>query len=135
MKLAIKKVGSILQFIETASRYRSDAISGIVGKHFDQRAVWLDAEHSLAFVCDDNGPMKQEPLNFFIEVPNPFSPVQAIAGDVVFVRTKPCDPTTEEIWDYEVEDLLDTDIQLINYLLDDGKQVSLAMEYFARGGC
>ena len=95
----------------------------------------MDSNRTLAFICDDLAAMKQKPINFYIEVPNPFSPVQIITGDVVFIRSKPCDPSTEEIWDYEVVDLLDSDIQLLNNLLDDGTQVSLAMEYFARGGC
>lgn len=135
MKIAIKHPGISLELDDTPHVYRAEAVAQVLGKKATQCPVWLDSEKTLAFVCDENATFKQQPVNFFIEVPNIFAPVQTIVGDVVFVRTKPCDPATEEIWDYEVEDLRDTDILLINYLLDDGKQVSLAMEYFARGGC
>jgi hypothetical protein len=134
MKIADKKAGNSLEVIDVPLQYRMAAVAHVLGKAAAQFPVWLDSERTLAFVCDENAALRKQPVNFFIEAPNPFAPVQAIAGDVVFIRTKPCDPATEEIWDYEVEDLLDTDIQLINYLLDDGKQVSLAMQYFARGG-
>lgn len=134
MKIAVKKAGNSLEVIGVPLPYRMAAVAHVLGKAATQFPVWLDGDRTLAFVCDENAVLRKQPVNFFIEVPNPFAPVQAIVGDVVFVRTKPCDPAVEEIWDYEVEDLLDTDIQLINYLLDDGKQVSLAMQYFARGG-
>ena len=135
MKVALKKAGEQLALQEVALLYRTDAVAAILGRSIEQRAVWLDSNRTLAFICDDLAAMIHKPINFYIEVPNPFSPVQIITGDVVFIRSKPCDPSTEEIWDYEVVDLLDSDIQLLNNLLDDGTQVSLAMEYFARGGC
>ena len=135
MKIGVKQPGKKLKLIECSCQYRGDGITSILGQNIDQCPVWLDSEHTLAFVCDGYAPYRKTATNFFIEVPNPFAPVQNIMGDVVFVRTKPCDPTVEEIWDYEIVDLQETDIRFIEYLLSDGKQVSLAMEYFTRGGC
>lgn len=134
MRIAVKQAGAPLELREVVHQYRTDAAMDILGRAAEQRPIWLDSKRTLAFICDDLSTMKQRPINFYIEVPNPFSPVQIITGDVVFIRTKPCDPSTEEIWDYELEDITETDIGLIQCLLSDRTQISLALEYFARGG-
>lgn len=131
MRIAVKSVGDTVELVETVSKYRMDAVAEQL-KKVHQRAVWLDAKKTLAIVFDDLGQMKQAPLNFFIEVPSSFSPVQAITGKVVFVRTKPANPFIDIIWDYEVEDLSSSDIAEIRHLLSDEHQVSLALQYFAR---
>lgn len=133
MRIAVKDAGQSMRLVETASRYRTNAVSKQLGNIY-QRAVWLDQDNTLAMVFDDSGQMKQAPLNFFIEVPNPFSPVQPIAGKVVFVRTKPVNAADKEIWDYEVEDLRESDIEELRNLLSDEQQVSLTLQYFTRKG-
>ena len=133
MRVAVKEVGTAKNIVRTASHYRADAVTKHLG-NVQQRAVWLDAENTLAMVFDDLGQMKQAPLNFFIEVPNPFSPVQPIAGNVVFVRTKPVNAVETEIWDYEVEDLCESDIEKLRDLLSDERQVSLTVQYFTGRG-
>lgn len=135
MKVLLKQPNVIHQIREVNDRYRMDGVASILGKTASQQIIWLNTERTLAFICDECAQNNNPLPNFFIEVPNPFSPVQNIAGDVVFVRIMPCDPSKEAVWDYEIEDLREADIQLIEYLLSDGKQVSLAMEYFIKGGC
>lgn len=132
MRIIVKDAEQNMRLEETSRQHRTDAVVDQLG-NVNQQAVWLDQEKTLAMVFDDLGRMKKAPLNFFIEVPNPFSPVQPIAGKVVFVRTKPVNSNRKEIWNYEVEDLRESDIEKIKALLSDENQVSLTIRYFSGG--
>ena len=129
MKIAIKRVDESLMFSEFDGVYRSDAAQCFLDKYTDRRAIWLDADRCLAFICDAAGLCRNLPLNFFLEVPTSPWPVQAIVGDVIFVRTKPVNIWEQEIYDYEVEDITEADIQYITKLLSWETQRRLFTEY------
>lgn len=135
MKITVKRVGQPLEIVDIDEAYRTAAAKKVLGADIDARSLWLDSGRTLAFVYDDEVIFKKDiSTNFFIEVSNAFAPIQPIAGDVVFIRTKPCDPFEQEIWDYEVEDLRTQDIADIQELLSDETQIGLALAYFMSGG-
>lgn len=134
MRILVKRVGEEPQIVLTNERYRTAAAKKVLGTKIDARALWLDGVRTLAFVYDDEILFKADPAtNFFIEVANKFAPIQPIRGDVAFIRTKPCNPFEEEIWDYEVEDLREQDIENIRKLLSDETQIRLTLAYFLGG--
>jgi hypothetical protein len=135
MKIAVKRVDKPCEIIDVNEVYRIDVAKKVLGSDIDARSLWLDAERTLAFIYDDEVCFKNNVMtNFLIEVPNVFAPIQPIRGDVAFIRTKPCNPFEQEIWDYEVEDLREQDIADIQELLSDETQIGLTLAYFLGGG-
>lgn len=131
MKILFKAADADLKTVDTNCQYRTEGVQGVLGKGVRQQAVWLNADRTLAMICDEEGCFKNLDRNFFMDFANPFHPVQMIFGNVAFVRTKPADVWNEEIWDYEIEDIREDDIRAIKELLSPERQIELALSYFS----
>lgn len=117
MKIMVKEVGKDLEVVDTEEKYFGDCVKNYLGKDITVERVYLDGMEFMMGV-DEDGLMKQLPLNFLMCMQNPVFPVQYIVGTVVFVRCKPCNPFEEEIWDFEVSDVTDEDIRKVERYLD-----------------
>lgn len=115
-RVAIKRVGEALQFLEVEEKYR--------GKFARQTLSDADIVQYVSFGnnifmgCDEDGLMCDLPFNFYIETNSPVYPLQKIVGDVVFVKVKPINPFIEEVYDYEIIPLTDEDCVYLNKVLD-----------------
>lgn len=134
MKVMVKKVGYPLEVVETNEKYFGDCVRSFLGENITVERVYMGGENPFEFIMgvDEDGLPKQLPLNFLMEMNNPHYPVQLIVGTVVFVRCKPCNPYEEEIWDYEVADITDSDKEKVEKWLDREYQSRL-MVAFAKG--
>ena len=126
MKVMVKEVGKALAVVDTKEKYFGDCVRCYLGKDITVERVYLDDMEFIMGV-DEDGLMKQLPLNFLMSMPNPIFPVQYIVGTVVFARCKPCNPYEEEIWDFEVTDVTDEDIKRVEGYLSDICQNSLRL--------
>lgn len=132
MKMILKRVGQQPQIVETEERYRSEAVRKFLPDADTQQRVYLESGMTFTMVVDEDGLCKELPLNFLMEMASPVYPVQLIAGDVVFVRTKYVNPYTEELWDYEVEDVTEDDVKKVEGWLDSDLQKRLMEEFVKR---
>lgn len=115
MKIGIKRPTKQLEIIETTKKYRGELMPLIIkGDSVFNRMepVYLSQDRLLMMLADEAGHPKGLPHNFMLKTTNPYFPVQEIVGSVLFVRIKQPD-YTEEIWDYEIDELTDEDIKLI----------------------
>lgn len=126
MKVIVKEVGKPLAVVDTKEKYFGDCVRNYLGKDITVERVYLDDMEFIMGV-DEDGLMKQLPLNFLMSMQNPIYPVQYIVGTVVFARCKPCNPYEEEIWDFEVTDVTDEDIKRVEGYLSDICQNSLRL--------
>lgn len=128
MKIGIKRVGQPFEIIETNEKYRSDCARKLIGCKYDE-GVWLDSVRTFSLMVDEEGLRKELPTNFLMAMTNPYFPIQKMVGDVVFVRTKPVQSFYEEIWDYEIEDLTQMDVEIIRRILDSDLQKRLNEQF------
>lgn len=126
MKVMVKEVGKPLAVVDTKEKYFGDCVRSYLGKDITVERVYLDGTEFMMGV-DEDGLMKQLPLNFLMSMQNPIYPVQYIVGTVVFARCKPCNPYEEEIWDFEVTDVTEEDIKRIEGYLNDYYQSALRL--------
>lgn len=126
MKIMVKEVGKDLAVVDTKEKYFDDCVRSYLGKDITVERVYLDGMEFIMGV-DEDGLMKQLPLNFLMSMQNPVYPVQYIVGTVVFARCKPCNPYEEEIWDFEVADVTEEDIKQIEGYLSDYYQSALRL--------
>lgn len=126
MKIMVKEVGNPLAVVDTKEKYFGDCVRSYLGKDITVERVYLDGTEFMMGV-DEDGLMKQLPLNFLMSIQNPIYPVQYIVGTVVFARCKPCNPYEEEIWDFEVTDVTEEDIKRIEGYLNDYYQSALRL--------
>lgn len=117
----------------------------VARKHFGENItiqyvpLVCDEYGTLWIAVDEDGLGKRLPLNFFLgEVDEKkfletftkkFYPVQAIVGDVLFVRTKNYNLLEEEIYDFEIVGLTNEDKQYIEKLLSEDVQARLFFFY------
>jgi hypothetical protein len=129
-KFIIKKPDAPFEVIETDNTYSGECGKLIDGtENITVQRVYMNDNMTFTMLVDEDGLPKELPLNFFLTVNNPYFPVQAIVGTVVFVRTKYVNPYEEEIWDFEVESITDEDIEQVEKLLDPAYQRGLAIQY------
>lgn len=126
MKVMVKEVGKPLAVVDTEEKYFGDFARSYLGKDITVERVYLDGMEFIMGV-DEDGLVKQLPLNFLMSMQNPIYPVQYIVGTVVFARCKPCNPYEEEIWDFEVTDVTEEDIKRIEGYLNDYYQSALRL--------
>lgn len=126
MKVMVKEVGKPLAVVDTKEKYFGDFARSCLGKDITVERVYLDGMEFIMGV-DEDGLVKQLPLNFLMSMQNPIYPVQYIVGTVVFARCKPCNPYEEEIWDFEVTDVTEEDIKRIEGDLNDYYQSALRL--------
>lgn len=126
MKVMVKEVGKPLAVVDTKEKYFGDCVRSYLGKDITVERVYLDGMEFMMGV-DEDGLVKQLPLNFLMSMQNPIYPVQYIVGTVVFAWCKPCNPYEEEIWDFEVTDVTEEDIKRIEGYLKDYYQSALRL--------
>lgn len=128
MKVIVKQAGKPAEITEVDFKYRNE-----VGKLISDDKITNEYVHikvnELAMVVDEDGLAKRLPLNFFLETTNPYYPVQAIVGTVVFCRYQYENPFEKEIWDYELRDVDEDDVAAVNKILDGATQMKLRKEY------
>jgi len=132
LKIGVKKVGKDIEYIETSQKYRTDCCKEYTGKDDFVEYVRLVADGTFCIGVNEMGLPKEMATNFLLETTSPHFPIQKMVGTVVFVRTKPVNPF-KEIWDYEVDDLNEADIQRIEKLLDKSYQEKLKDAYLDYG--
>lgn len=130
MKIAVKEVGKELQIIETNEKYRSKCARKYTGEEQYIDCVILGKDFAL--VVNEDGLPLDLPMNFLIETTSPHYPIQKIVGNAVFIRTKPVNPL-KEIYDYEVTDLTQEDIDHIIKMLDSDYQEKLSAAFIDYG--
>lgn len=130
MKYLCKRVGKPLEVAETTERWFMDCVHGLFGPLVYTERVYLDG-YEFIMVVDEDGLRKRLPLNFFMAFENPVWPIQAIVGDVFFLRNKPLH-AIGEIEDWEIDDVREDDIDRIQKVLDPRVQAHLSREFQRR---
>ena len=132
MRIAVKEVGKALQIVETSEKYRTKAVQVYTDKHSNDLVefVRLTDNQTFAMGVNEEGMLFDLPVNFLMSMNNHMLPIHEIYGTAVFVRSKYANPFVEEIYDYEVEDLTDADIEFIqNEILNEDIQRKLRERY------
>lgn len=131
MKIAIKKVGEPLEITETTYKYRTECEKSILKTYADH--ITLSPDGCFTLSVDETGLMKELPINFYMAMANPDFPIQKIVGTVVFIRCKPVEYNGVEIYDYEVDDLTNNDLLLIEHMLNENVQKKLSENFVDYG--
>ena len=124
MKVLLKRVGQPLEVVESTEKYMMDCAKSFFAEDVYTGRVWLDG-YEFVMIGDGDGPYKDLPPNFFIAYDRPVAPIEIVLGDVVFIRNKPANPWAEELWDFEVTDVTDQDIELVSKLMQPSTQEEL----------
>ena len=136
MRIAVKEVGKELKIVETEQKYRSASTRRYIGVGTITEFVPLNKECTLCIGVNEDGLRLDLPTNFLLQMNSPYWPIQKMVGTVVFVRHKDVNPYEKEIWDFEVEDLRDSDLKLIEKILSDENQDMLKKNFKDYGkGC
>ena len=122
VKIAVKRPNEDkIEFVEISSVGGWSEMAKIVG---GGERVTLDRVHftanpyELTMYVDDNGLLKELPLNFYLETDNYYYPVQAIVGTACFARGKIVDD------DVVYEDLTEIDKAFIVLIIEKGKCIN-----------
>jgi len=129
MRIAVKEVGKELSIVETSEKYRTDCVKAYTGKNESAEFILMTEDGTLCMGVNENGLMLELETNFLMHLNNPHFPYQKIVGPVVFTRHKYVDVFKQEIWDYELEDLTDEDIERIRYILGEEYQAEVAKKF------
>lgn len=129
MKVLRKRVNQPLEVVETNEKWFVPCSKSFFDKDVFTERIYLQG-YEFIMVVDEDGIMKELPLNFFLSFNNPHFPYQCIVGDVVFIRNKPVD-YEGEIFDWEVTDVTQEDIDLVTHFLRPSIQAFLR-QFFER---
>lgn len=117
--------------LETKAVYQCDLKSHIGADTLDSVALTNDG---LYLFVDGEGHGKGLKHNFFLGFKRNDFPVQTIIGQVLFARLKPLDYSDGEPYDYEIDSITESDIELINKLLAEDLQNVLKEKFIAMYG-
>lgn len=123
-KIIIKKVGEPIELVETDKIYRGDCAK----QYINARAEFVNLYGQLSLGVDEEGLPKELPVNFLLGFDSAYFPVQKMVGTVVFTRVKSVDHM-REIWDYELEDITEGDINYIRHILSEDYQAKLQAKF------
>ena len=127
MKVIVKEPGKRMEVVDVDAKYRCD-VSSLIEEGITREYVHIKP-NELDMMVDEDGLMKQLPLNFFLDFDSVAFPIQAIVGTVVFCRYKWENPWEKEIYDFELQDVTEADIETVRKLLDTELQFSLQMRF------
>lgn len=127
-KIAIKNIGSPVSFENTSLKYRCD-LKKVIG--CENIPEMVEISNGLFLLADEEGRMKNLKHNFFAFMPHHSTQFQTITGNAVFARFKPVNGLTE-IYDYELDDLTQQDVDFINCLLVEELQNILKERFIKR---
>ena len=116
MKVLRKRVGAPLEIVETNEKWFLDCAKSFFEEGVHTERVYLE-DYRLIMVVDEDGLLKDLPINFLMAMDHHLDPVQKIVGDVVIIRNKAIEHEGE-IYDYEVDDICEADIARIDYMLE-----------------
>lgn len=114
-KIMVKEPGRKARIINFDGKYR-DEVRKFIGKDATLESVGIkrESESCLEMMVDEDGKIIGLEPNFFLPLRG--WGVDTIVGPVVFLRRN--NPSfEEEIWDFELEDLTEKDIALLQYVL------------------
>lgn len=133
-QLLVKEPGQPAEIRTTDALYLCD-LKGLFpgGSGITMERVRLNREHTLWMLVDEDGLAKDLPLNFLMPMDNAYFPIQKIVGTAVFVRTKFADVWREEIYDYEVGNLPEHQIEQIQKIFSDEVQTQLRSNFIDCG--
>lgn len=117
--IVIKRVNESKEVISTDKRYVGD-LKEYLNVDFYPEFVQLSSS-GLYCCVDEDGYPKNLDFNIFIPTLNPNYPIQRLVGNVVFYRLKPVN-YDGEIYDYEIDNLTEKDLEIINQILDEDEQ-------------
>lgn len=122
VKIAVKRPNEDkIEIVEISSVGGWSEMAKIVGggeRVTLDRVHFSESPYELTMYVDDNGLMKELPLNFYLESNNIFYPVQSIVGTACFARGKIVDD------DIVYEDLTDKDIAFIILIIERGRCIN-----------
>lgn len=131
IKIAIKEPNKPLKIVMIEEKYRTNAVKSFLDGY--AQFVGLDGGKGLLSVgVDEDGLMKQLPTNFYLST-NLFAS-EKIVGVAVFTRHKYVNVFEQEVYDYELEDLTDEDIESIEKMLGEEYQSKVEEIYKKKGG-
>lgn len=122
-KIAIKKPGCSLEHLDFDGTYRCDVKPLLNGKSEGTTLEYVMLRQTkdgrcLCMVCDENGRFKQLPHNFsMITQSGGYKFLSEIVGTVVFVCYQWENVWEKEIYDFELLDLNDDEISIVNTIL------------------
>ena len=116
MKVIVKAPGEMARVVNFNGKYRGE-VAALIGEKVYPEYVQI-INNEFCMVVDENGLNKRLPHNFFVEMQSAFWPIQSICGTAVFCRYKWENPYEKELWDYELMDVLPSDVDMINRFLD-----------------
>lgn len=120
-RVIVKGVDQPGEIVEVTDKYITNCAKKFINSQYPEKVIIDQDEHGDLNLCVDGvGLCKELPINFLLKCNGPW-PVQKMVGTVVFIKTKPVKPY-EEIFDYEVTDLTDKDMQIIRHILSDEYQ-------------
>ena len=127
-KIAIKRPGCSLEPLSFDGTYRCDVKPLLNGKAEGTTLEYVMLRQTpdgrcLCMVCDENGRYKQLPYNFsMITKSGNHKFLSTIVGTVVFVCYRWEDVWAKEIYDFELLDLNNDELSIINTILADQYQ-------------
>ena len=117
--IVIKRVNASKEVLNIEKRYVGD-LKEYLNADFYPESVELSSKG--LFCCvDEDGYPKNLDFNIFIPTLSPNFPIQRLVGNVVFYRLKPVN-YSGEIYDYEIGELTEKDLEIINKILSEDEQ-------------
>ena len=125
-KVAVKHPGKPLEVVEIESKYRTD-VKPLIAQDNDTILQFVIMERTgdrvFCFACDEEGLLKNLPLNFeMLTQSGNTSFLSKVVGSVVFLVYQLEDVYNQEIYDFEIRDITDKDIELAEHLLNEKTQ-------------
>lgn len=125
-KVAVKYPGKPLEIVEIESQYRTD-VKSLITKDDDTILQFVimkqTGDRVFCFACDEEGLYKDLPLNFeMLTQSGNTSFLSRVVGTVVFLVYELEDVYNQEIYDFEIRDITDKDIELAEHLLNEKTQ-------------
>lgn len=128
-KMLLKIPDRPLEIVETDKKYFMDASKEHIGSGNLIQYLYQEGTEFILAV-DEEGLLKRLPLNFFTKlVTQKGEYIQPLVGPVVFARCKPLNPRTQEIWDFELEDVTKEDYKKVALSLTYECQKAMAQRY------
>lgn len=125
-KIAVKHPGKPLEIVEIESKYRTD-VKPLIAQDNDTILQFVIMEQTgdrvFCFACDKEGLLKNLPLNFeMLTQSGNTSFLSKVVGSVVFLVYELEDVYNQEVYDFEIRDVTEADIELAKHLLNEKTQ-------------
>ena len=133
MKVFVKEVGKKGEIKDSESNVRGEVCKQYMPDAFIEFVKLRDEvsePSALVMMVDEDGLSKDLETNFLLSFNSPINPIQKIVGTVIIMSLKrPSEEEEGELDDYEVLDLTDKDIEMINGILSEKYQQPLKAQF------